>query len=136
MSWSYTSESGVDLDAVRLLIGDTNEDDPQLSNVEIAIFTASSASPQAAAAKAAQALAFKYARQVDKWVGDLKILASQRSKQYQRLYEELLNLGAASLVSSVPTAGGVYQSEKDAYAANPALAPSAFQRGMNDNDEL
>ncbi len=131
MSWTY-SESGLDepLNAVRLLVGDTNPADPQLQDEEIEAFLALSDSHVGAAALAARALAAKSARNVDKWVGDLKILASQRHRHYLLLQE---TLERQAFSHGVPSAGGIRVSEKDAQAGNTDLVSPAFRIGMHDN---
>ena len=136
MPWTYIS-SALDqpLYKVRLLIGDTNTNDQQLQDEEIASFLSESGDdPLAAAAKAAKALAFKYARNVDKWVGDLKILASQRHRAYLDLYEKLSSSSGGSLTSAVPSAGGVWVAEKEAMRENTALVRPFFRRGLHDID--
>lgn len=134
MAFSYTPGGTGDINAVRLRLGDTNPSDIQFQDEEITLLVTLEGSADAAALAAAQALAFRYAKEVDKWVGDLKILASQKAKRYQELYESLSASGAASLLSAVPTAGGVYQLEKDSYEENEALAKPFIKRGMHDNN--
>lgn len=135
MTWTYTPETGDDISRVRLLIGDTNPDDEQMQDEEIQMLLDTEGGVQVAAQKAAFALAAKYARLTDKWVGDLKILASQRARRYQELYQELKTALASGALYAVPTAGGVYVADKDAQAANEALTQGSFRRDMHDNTD-
>lgn len=131
MAWTYDSSAlDVPLNAVRLLIGDTDSAAPQLQDEEIQTFIDTTDSSAAAAALAARALAAKYSRSVDKWVGDLKILASQRHRHYLLLVEKLESQGG---VHGVPSAGGIRVSEKDAQSTNDDLVSPFFRRGMHDN---
>lgn len=133
MAWTYNeAELSIPLNAVRLLVGDTNRQDPQLSDEEIQAFIDATDSNVGAAAMAARALAAKYSRSVDKWVGDLKILASQRHRHYLALQEQL-NLQGFS--HGVPSAGGIRTSEKEQQAADSSLVSPAFRIGMHDNLE-
>lgn len=135
MAWTYDP---ADLDdpiyAVRLTIGDTNPNDPQMQDEEIqSLLDLTGNSVASASAKAARALAARYARSVDKWVGDLKILASQRQRHYLNLSEELE--GASALGHGVPSAGGIRVSQKESMEANDDLVQPFFRRGMHDNRE-
>jgi hypothetical protein len=133
MSFTYNNMLETPLDEVRFRVGDTNPNDPQLQDEEIQILLAESAnSPRAAAIKAVLALKARYARHVDKWVGDLKILASQRYKQYAELYEDLSSSSDPAL-SGIPNAGGVYALEKSAARENRALVQGSFRIGIHDN---
>lgn len=130
MSWTYNPSLNTSRDRVRLYIGDTDTDDQQLSNEEIDAMLLLDASVFAAAAMAARTLAAKYARQADKWVGDLKILASQKARAYHEL-AETLTAKSTSFVGT-PTAGGVLVAEKETAAANTALVQPYLSRGRDD----
>lgn len=118
---------------VRLRIGDTDAEKPQLEDEEILEFLdEASGSVARASLIAAQHLASKYARYVDKWVGDLKILASQRHRAYLKLIEELQPTAGAL---GVPYAGGIRVSDKENTEANDDLVVPSFRRGDMDNTE-
>ena len=134
--WTYEPELLDDPDdgplwRVRLRIGDTDAEKPQLQDEEIRNFLdEASGSVSRAALIAAKHLVAKYARAVDKWVGDLKILASQRHRAYLQLVEELQ---PASGLFGVPSAGGIRISDKDSMEANDDLVVPSFRRGDMDN---
>lgn len=136
MAFSYTPGGTDSVSKVRLLIGDTAEttDTPALfQDEEIELLVTLEGTVDAAAAAAAKALAFRFAKEVDKWVGDLKILASQKAERFQKLYESLVANGSNLPLTAIPTAGGVYKAEKDAYEANTALVQPYLKRGIHDN---
>jgi hypothetical protein len=131
MAWTYDANAlDEPLNSVRMLVGDTNEYEQLLQDEEIEAFIAITDSNVSAAALAARALSAKYARSVDKWVGDLKILASQKQRQFLHLYEQL-TLTASS--HGVPSAGGIRVSQKEAQAGDGDLVSPAFRIGMHDN---
>lgn len=135
MSWTY-DETALDLlrNQVRLKLGDTKASDPQLNDEEIdLLLEQNDDSVVGAALVGSRLLAARYARDVDKWVGDLKILASQRHKHYLDLAETLAT--ASVLLHGVPSAGGVYVADKESNAANESLVSPSFIRGMHDNVE-
>lgn len=133
MAWTYdlTTTPLTDLARVRMRLGDTDASDQQLSDEEIFDLLGQTGSVTGAVARAASVLAFRYARQADKWVGDLKILASQKSRAYRELAESLGTVG--SVYFGVPSAGGVYQGDKEEAEADSSLATPYFRRGQHDN---
>lgn len=133
MAWTYDeSELDIPRNQVRLKLGDVDRSDPQLQDEEIDQFLAETDSVDGATFRAARALAARYSRSVDKWVGDLKILASQRSRHYLELAKAL---SSSALIHGVPSAGGVFQSDKDAMEQDSSLVQPFFRRGMHDNTE-
>jgi len=133
--WTYTPDADpvADKDKVRLAIGDVISTDQQLQDSEIVGLLTTYGSVRSASAEAARILAFKYARQADKWVGDLKILASQKSRMYLDLYKSLVGeSGTVMPIWAVPTAGGVYVGDKESQAANDALVKPSFTRNAMD----
>ena len=130
MSWSYDIVSGTTRDRVRLLIGDTLSTDQQFSDEELDwLITDNGNGLYRTAASACRTLAARYSRYADKWVGDLKILASQKSRNYLAMAE---GFGTQASVQSwaIPTAGGVYVADKENAAADTSLVQPEFVRGM------
>jgi pyruvate formate-lyase activating enzyme-like uncharacterized protein len=94
MSWTYSGDpSNSDLDEVRFLIGDTNPDEAQLQDEEIQylvnLYGSGPAGNLVPAIYAIESLIARYARSVDKSVGDLRISHSNRVKQFQDLATRL-----------------------------------------------
>lgn len=137
MAWTYDPTLPTDKDRVRLIIGDTLSIEPQLQDEEIqALLDLFGGSVRAAAIGATRGLAAIYARYADKWVGDLKILASQKHEAYLRLadsLEESTNIIGVGGGSGAPSAGGVYVGEKEAMEANTNRVSPFFYRGMHDH---
>lgn len=139
MAFTYTlavlanpSDPLYPLHVVRLTIGDIVSTDAQFQDEEIDLFLDTSVTATAASIAAVRALIARYARYADKWVGDLKILASQRVKHYTDLLAEL---SSADVFIGTPSAGGVYVADKEAAVANSSLVQSFFSRNMDDNLE-
>ncbi|TXH10905.1 MAG: hypothetical protein E6R03_14910 [Hyphomicrobiaceae bacterium] len=129
MAFTYTPGSTTPLNRVRFLIGDTDSADPQVQDEEIQAWLNAGYSVHNTSVEVCRALSARYARFVDKWVGDLKILASQRYRQFQDRVKSLTS-GAAS---GHPIAGGIYVSDKENVAANVDLVKGSFAIGMHDN---
>lgn len=133
MSWTYNTELTVSRDQLRLLIGDTLSTDQQFSNEELDwMLTENGNGLYRSAASACRMLAARYSRYADKWVGDLKILASQKSRSYLAMADTFAQQ-ASTQSWAVPTAGGVYVAEKEAAAENTSLVQPEFVRGMMAN---
>lgn len=133
MSFTYDPTLDTPLDQVRFRIGDTEPLDPQLQDEEInAILVLTNNAVPAACLVALDSLIARYARHVDKWVGDLKILAHQRYDQYSALRDKIAVGGGAPAIAGIPTAGGVYIADKVAARANTSLVQGAFRIGLHD----
>lgn len=129
MAWTYDSSLPENRDKVRLLVGDTISTDQQLQDGEIDYLLTVEAGVFTAAASAARAIAARYARQIDKAVGDLKLNAEKRFKHYMDLSDTLESQGSGY---GLPTAGGVYVAEKEAAANDDRLVQPMFRVGMDD----
>jgi len=97
MTWTYdptnagTGNAAARLDAVRLLVGDTDTNDQQVQDEEIAFaLSESNDNVYYAAAWVARAIAGKYARQVTTELdGQLSVEYSDLAKQYSKLADQL-----------------------------------------------
>jgi hypothetical protein len=118
-------------DEIRFLVGDTDLNDPRLTDAEIdyniALVSGSTPPPNKnflAASYSAEAIAGKFARMVDKAVGDLHISYSQLAKQYSALS---LRLRSRAALAAVPFyVGGLSKADKAANDANIDLARVAI----------
>lgn len=128
--WTYSGNpASSPKDQVRFLVGDTDETDQLLQDEEIEWLISDRGSALAAAVAAAEAIAAKFARQVDKAVGDLRLSLSQKAQGYAARAAELrlrLATGAA------PYAGGISASDKEAQELDTDRVPPAFRVGMHD----
>jgi len=133
MTWTYTGDpSANNRDEVRFLIGDTDNADKIVQDEEIAYAIANEANNRLAAIRIVRTLAGKYARKVDKTVGDLKISYSQIYKHYVDL-ATFLEESDANLYAPIAYAGGISVSDKDSVRDNSDRADPMFTKGMNDN---
>jgi hypothetical protein len=126
MSWSYDATLSTAKDRVRLLLGDTDVSDPQFSNEELVALLTVHGSELRTAIVGARALSAKYSRQADKWVGDLKILASQKARAYRELAETLTKDGSSYY--GVPSAGGISVSDKQTAESDTDRVAPGFTR--------
>lgn len=132
MSWTYGADpANSDRDAVRLTIGDTDTTDQQLQDSEVSYYLTTYGSVGDASYYAAQALSAKYARKVDKAVGDLKISYSQRSERYAALADELKMQSANSGVGVY--SGGRTVTNKETVEDDSDRVQPSFKRGQFSN---
>lgn len=125
----------VDRDKVRLLIGDTDEDDPLIYDQEIAFFLEEFGGVRAAAAAAARAIAAKFSRLADKQVGDLSLKMSQKAKAYLDLAGSLNDgTGRTAALLAIPYAGGISRSDVRARESDTDRVGPHFTRDMHEND--
>lgn len=118
MNWTFTdnpSESSID--ALRLAVGDTTQEDPRLSDEQVNYFlSVYPASPNLAAALAAEAIAAKYASMLPLSVGDLDNAPHLKVEYYLKL---------ASLLRSRVT----IEEASESIVASPGYSSDAFGRG-------
>ena len=132
MTWTYTNDpENVQRDEVRLLIGDTDSTDEQLSDEEIAYYIAQESDSYSAAASAARGLAAKFARLADMTVDDLSLSYSQRQASYLALAETLDERSSASGVRAY--AGGISKADKETQEADTDRVKPGFVREQFDN---
>ncbi len=132
MSWSYSGDpSSSTLDEVRFYLGDTVSADPLLQNEEIQfLLNQSPNKPLVVAHNCANAIAARFARLMDKSVGDLRVSYTQRYRQYKELAQSLAN--QANATAAAPYCGGISQSDKDNNDADTDLMKRNFKIGMTD----
>jgi hypothetical protein len=123
----------VDIDLVRLLVGDTDDSNQLFTDDQIATLTCQYSSPSLAAAAVADGLAAKYSRSVTFSVSGLTIQNSQKSANYrllaQRLRANAILTDDGGLGASVL---GTSKSEMAAVDEDPDRTPSRFKVGMSD----
>lgn len=118
-----------DVNNVRFLVGDTDDQDLQLTNENI-LFALTQASDDVyrAAAICARALAGKYSRQVDTRFESIASDYSQRAENYyklaRRLEQQAKKYGAGLGIS----AGGLTYSEIEAADENPDRVKPKFRQ--------
>lgn len=129
-TWTYTGNPATDSkDAVRYLVQDITSTDQRVSDEEILWAIASEGTVFRAAALVARTLASKYAQDAAKWVGDLKIEAAGRHKQYLDIAH---SLERRALLAVNPSYGGTSISDKLTTEQGSDRVRPAFRRGMHD----
>lgn len=130
MTWTYTNApADFPRDELRFLIGDTDEDDQQLSDEEIAYLLSNSASTKLAAIASAQILQSKYARLTSKSVGGLSISYGERQAHYKAM-ETRFRSELGLLVA--PFAGGISKSSKTLLESDTDFNDTLVKLGMHD----
>ena len=136
MAWSYeetdlrTTTASGRLNTVRLLLGDTDSNDQQVQNEEIAFALAqNNNNVYYAGAWCARIVAAKYSRKVTTSI-DNAISAdySDLAKQYNKLAESLEYQGKKSGAVVGIKAGGITKSGIDAVRANANRITPSFRR--------
>ena len=129
MAWTYAPICVTDKDRVRLLISDTDEDNPLFEDEEIDLFLAMSTQSVArAAGMAARTLGAKFSKSATKQVGDLRIGYLDRARSYIDLARTLDSQADRSITS--PFAGGTSITERDAAADDSDRVDPLFRRGL------
>jgi len=135
MTWTYSGDPGsTSRDEVRFLIGDTDNGDQIVSDEEIAYAIAQEGNNRLAAIRVIRATAGKYARKVDKAVGDLKMSYGQIAKHYMDL-AVFLESSDDNLYAPMAYAGGITHSGKDSVKADTDRVDPSFTKGVHDNPE-
>lgn len=141
MTWTYDGAPGTDdaagrRDAVRLLIGDTDTNDQQTTDEEIA-FTLSQASNNVyrAAAISCRTLAAKYAKLVDTSIESVRSAYSQRQQNFASLAGQLEAQAAKYSGTGLGgvVVGGVSISTMDGVRDDADRVDSKFRQGQFDN---
>ena len=135
-TWSYSGNpASSDKDAVRFIIGDTDSNDQLVSDEEIAYAVSVRGSVFLGAAMVAKSIASRYARNVDKAVGDLKISLSQKFKAYNALAEELEEKAVNGVDATVDFfTGGISIQDKLDRQADSDRPDPYFRRGQFSSD--
>lgn len=140
MAFTYTDDPvNVPLDAVRLLLGDTDTDDQKLSDAEITYFLAQAEDePYGAAAIGARAIAAKFASEVSSSfdaVRGIRADFGSLSKKYMdlavRLESQAKKYGKKGGFGA-PLAGGITISGVESAEKENDRNPTEFRIGMFD----
>lgn len=134
MTFTYTADpNNIRLDAMRLLIGDTDSTSPLLQDSECNYFLSLNANTFLAASESCKAISAKFARLADTTVDSVSIKHSQKSKQYADLGASLES--KAKIVGALPFAGGISRSEMDNNWNDSDLVKQSFSIGQDDHPD-
>lgn len=128
MTATYSPVATV-LDEVRLEIGDTDITDAMLQDEEIEHYlTLESNAVLAASARAAAAIAGKFARLTSTQEGDVKVEAQQMYEHYREMAASLSDRVLTESGTAVPYAGGLTIADVEARNDNTDLVEPYFAR--------
>lgn len=110
MTWTYNQTLATTKDQVRLYIGDTDSNDPQLSDEEIAfVISVVGSNAQQVAIRSIDLLIAKYARLVSESMDGISLSHSERLNNYKTLKTSLEK--DTTLSAPVPVVGGLVDAE-------------------------
>lgn len=134
MSFTYAAGGGKKHD-IRLLIGDTDADalpTLRLEDEDIDQIIVLEGSLHMAAARAAEALGAKYARQAEGSAGPSRIQPGGRAMELRMLASRLRTQSAGL---AIPSAGGISIASKAAGEGDTDRVEPTFRRGMLDHPD-
>jgi hypothetical protein len=107
-TWTYSGDpADSDLDHVRFLIGDTNENEQKLQDAEVQFAIDSAANVYVASANCARAIAGRFASRVDERFESIESRFSQAAKGYYDLALRLDQQAKRKSGMGPPLAGGI-----------------------------
>lgn len=135
MAWSYSGNPEESpKDAVRFLIGDTDENDKLLHDAEIEyLLKKYNNAPLNAAIRCCETIMAKFSRLADEKVGQVSIDYSQKAKGYLAMRDELRR--RMMIETSAPYAGGISRLDKQINVANADRVKPDFTKQMMDNNQ-
>jgi len=131
--WSYSGDPAASTkDAVRFLVGDTDDRERLCADEEIAYALSAGGSTQAAAAIVCQSIASRFAREPDTTINapggvSHTIGYSQRARTYQALADRYQSSTAES---AAPYCGGISRSDKELRIDDDDRVAPGFVTGM------
>ena len=133
--FSYSGDpSSSALDAVRFLVGDTNEDEAFLSDEEIEFLDLTWTNKNSVyytASMAAEAIAARFAREITVSSDSQTLSASELQQKYIELARRLMGLHERLLTGGTVDVGGILAGEQP----DPTVMPPAFGTRMHDSIE-
>ena len=138
MAWSYSGDPDSSaLDAIRILIGDTDTNDQLLANEEVSWVNAqvsgSTTSTDAlytVAHRCMITIASKFSRLADQSVGDMRVDMFQKAENARLQAKELKILAQSEGGTPTPYSGGITVSDKETDQDNSNLIKPSFRQGQ------
>ena len=135
MTFEYEGPQASDKDAVRFLLGDTNEAAAMVSDEEIN-WMISKWKPvyntvEYVAAAIAETLAARYVREANYSADGVSVSLANLGNQFRELAASLRQQHKNLLAGGQPDVGGISPGEQ----TDPEIAPFDFGTGMHDNPE-
>lgn len=131
MAWTYDGDPSASArDAVRFLAGDTDEDEPLVSDEEIAYLLTQESNHYEAAALVCEALASKFARETSVSGDGFSESGGELHRQFTERANKL-RMQAGGRSKPRPYVGGISHSERRTADTDPDLVPSSFRSDMH-----
>jgi hypothetical protein len=134
VTWTYSGDPAASArDAVRFLIRDTDHDNQQISDEEVAwLLSENGNNVYLAGASAATTVSAKLSNQVrTKTVGALSITYAARAQEYRTLASDL-EAAANKKTAIAVYSGGISRADKDLQEEDTDWDQPAFRREMHD----
>lgn len=131
MAWTYSDPGLNTKDQVRYLVGDTDSDDPLVTDEEILWQLGQQGSTKQAAIAVARQLSIKFARYATVRDGASSIDWNERAKQYRQIVEDLQH-DLLLQDGLVPYAGGISVGDKEAVEQDTDRTVPAFTRTLHE----
>ena len=131
MAFTWTGNPAAStIEKIRWEINDKDSTNPKFQDSEIQYAYDQEHSVYAAAARLCEQLSTKYADQVDRSLGPLRVSLSQKVDFYNNRAKELRKHGAKY---ATPYVGGISIAKDDLFEADTDLNQPIFDKGMHDN---
>lgn len=135
VDWLYTGEPATrTIDAVRLLIGDTDSTDQLIADNEITYLIGRHGSVNRTASEACRAIAAKFARLMNRSIGGLSADFSAKYNQYMQLADSLLSKEETEPVA--PFISGYNRVDKEARENELDRETTFSRKGVHDNNRV
>jgi len=136
VTWAYSGDpSSSTKDAVRFLIGDTDEDDPLVQDEEIKWFTDNWSDHYMAAAAICDSLAGKFAREVNVSADGISYSGNQIAQNFTQLAQQLRQMSGMDRKHGVPYVGGISWKERAKADTDKDRVPEYFRSHMHDHPD-
>jgi len=131
MAFTWTGNPAAStIEKIRWEIGDTDSTNAKFTDAEINYALDEEHSVYAASARLCEQLATKYASDVDRSLGPLRVNLSQKVEFYNKRAKELRKHGAKY---ATPYAGGISKDKEELFKDDTDLNQPYFETGMHDN---
>ena len=135
MTWTYSGDpAGSDRDKVRFLVFDTDTNEQLLNDEEIAWVLTQATNIFMAAASCAEAIAAKFAKDINRSVVGISAQPSSRAGFYLELADKLRAQASTTTTHGSIFAGGLTISGKNTLDANADDVQPGFKKGQFDWD--
>jgi len=131
MAFTWTGNPAAStIEKIHWEIGDTDSTNPKFTDAEVQYAYDQEHSVYPAAARLCEQLATKYASDVDRSLGPLRVSLSQKVDFYKNRAKELRLHGAKY---ATPYVGGVSVAKEELFEEDTDLNQPYFETGMHDN---